>query len=88
MNSLRNLKKDVEKTMKNDPAHDFDHILRVYKNAQQLCKKEKINPLSGCLPILIQIPFFFAILFREVQAADDSHKTHKLLTIFQALPLR
>ena len=26
-----------------------------------LYKKEKINPLSGCLPILIQIPFFFAI---------------------------
>ena len=23
--------------------------------------KEKINPASGCLPILIQIPFFFAI---------------------------
>lgn len=44
MDSLDSLKKDVEKMMKNDPAHDFDHILRVYKNAHQLCKKEKINP--------------------------------------------
>ena len=26
-----------------------------------LYKKEKVNPASGCLPILIQIPFFFAI---------------------------
>ena len=26
-----------------------------------LYKKEKVNPISGCLPILIQIPFFFAI---------------------------
>ncbi len=26
-----------------------------------LYKKEKVNPVSGCLPILIQIPFFFAI---------------------------
>ena len=26
-----------------------------------LYKKEKINPASGCLPVLIQIPFFFAI---------------------------
>ena len=26
-----------------------------------LYKKEQINPASGCLPILIQIPFFFAI---------------------------
>ncbi len=27
----------------------------------QLYKKEKVNPLSGCLPILIQIPVFFAL---------------------------
>ena len=26
-----------------------------------LYRKEKINPASGCLPVLIQIPFFFAI---------------------------
>jgi YidC/Oxa1 family membrane protein insertase len=26
-----------------------------------LYKKEQINPASGCLPVLIQIPFFFAI---------------------------
>jgi len=28
---------------KNDPAHDFDHIMRVYKNAEKLAKKEKAN---------------------------------------------
>ena len=27
----------------------------------ELYKEEKINPLSGCLPILIQIPVFFAL---------------------------
>jgi len=26
-----------------------------------LYKREKVNPISGCLPVLIQIPFFFAI---------------------------
>jgi len=26
----------------------------------ELYKREKVNPLSGCLPMLIQIPFFFA----------------------------
>ena len=24
-------------------------------------KKEKVNPMSGCLPILVQIPVFFAL---------------------------
>ncbi|MDJ0683899.1 MAG: membrane protein insertase YidC [Alphaproteobacteria bacterium] len=27
----------------------------------ELYKKEKVNPLSGCLPILVQIPVFFAL---------------------------
>jgi YidC/Oxa1 family membrane protein insertase len=27
----------------------------------ELYKKEKINPLAGCLPIIIQIPVFFAL---------------------------
>ena len=26
-----------------------------------LYKREKVNPISGCLPVLIQIPFFFAV---------------------------
>ncbi|RED45032.1 membrane protein insertase YidC [Aestuariispira insulae] len=27
----------------------------------ELYKKEKVNPLAGCLPILVQIPIFFAL---------------------------
>ena len=27
----------------------------------ELYKKEKINPLAGCLPMLVQIPVFFAL---------------------------
>jgi uncharacterized protein len=28
---------------KNDPSHDFEHIMRVYKNAQKIGKKENAN---------------------------------------------
>ena len=28
---------------KNDSAHDFEHIMRVYKNAQKIGKKENVN---------------------------------------------
>jgi uncharacterized protein len=37
------LQKQVKQRMKNDPAHDINHVMRVYKNAQKLCKKEKAN---------------------------------------------
>ena len=31
------------------------------KAMMELYKKEKVNPMSGCLPIVIQIPVFFAL---------------------------
>jgi len=34
---------------------------KLQQEMMSLYKREKVNPLSGCLPILIQIPFFFAI---------------------------
>ena len=34
---------------------------KLQQEMMALYKREKVNPLSGCLPILIQIPFFFAI---------------------------
>ncbi len=37
------LQKQVKQRMKTDTAHDFNHIMRVYKNAQKLCKKEKAS---------------------------------------------
>ena len=37
------LQKQVQQRMKNEPAHDFNHVMRVYKNAQKICKKEKVN---------------------------------------------
>jgi uncharacterized protein len=41
LQSLDKLKKEVRKKIENnDPAHDFEHIMRVYKNAEQIAKKE------------------------------------------------
>ena len=35
--------------------------MKLQQEMMALYKKEKVNPVSGCLPVLIQIPFFFAI---------------------------
>ena len=40
--------------------HKEDKV-KLQQEMMALYKKEKVNPVSGCLPILIQIPFFFAI---------------------------
>ncbi len=41
-------------------VHKEDKV-KLQQAIMALYKKEKVNPASGCLPILIQIPFFFAI---------------------------
>ncbi|MBI3419313.1 MAG: membrane protein insertase YidC [Proteobacteria bacterium] len=38
----------------NDPMKMNEEVTALYK-------KEKLNPLSGCIPVLVQIPVFFAL---------------------------
>ena len=38
-----------------------DDKVKLQQEMMGLYKREKVNPISGCLPVLIQIPFFFAI---------------------------
>jgi YidC/Oxa1 family membrane protein insertase len=38
-----------------------DDKVKQQQAMMELYKKEKINPIAGCLPILIQIPIFFAL---------------------------
>jgi YidC/Oxa1 family membrane protein insertase len=38
-----------------------DDKVKQQQALMELYKKEKINPLAGCLPILVQIPVFFAL---------------------------
>ncbi|MAI02238.1 MAG: membrane protein insertase YidC [Rickettsiales bacterium TMED254] len=46
--------KDIRERYKSDKLKMQQEIMNLYKT-------EKVNPLSGCLPILIQIPIFFAL---------------------------
>jgi len=38
-----------------------DDQARLQQEMMQLYQREKINPLAGCMPILIQIPVFYAL---------------------------
>jgi uncharacterized protein len=44
MNQIERLKKIAKnKLSNNDPAHDFEHVMRVYRNAEKICKTENGN---------------------------------------------
>ena len=38
-----------------------DDRLALNKEMMEMYKREKVNPASGCLPLLIQIPIFFSL---------------------------
>lgn len=60
MKILELLKKETKRlTTKNDAAHDFEHIMRIYRNAKKICKNEKVNPkLVLCAALLHDIVSF------------------------------
>jgi YidC/Oxa1 family membrane protein insertase len=57
MNRLKELApkmKDIQEKYKDDKQKASMHMMELYK-------KHKVNPLGGCLPLVLQIPVFFAI---------------------------
>ena len=45
-----------------------DDKSRMNAAMMELYKKEKINPLGGCLPIVVQIPVFISFLYMSIIA--------------------
>lgn len=74
MNVLDSLKNEIKLKISNDSAHDFDHIMRVYKNAEKICNNEKVNPkLVLC-----------AVLLHDIISYPKSDKRSKLSSIKSA----
>lgn len=58
--SMANMKK-MQPKMEELKAKHGDDRMALQQAMMQLYKEEKINPLAGCWPILLQIPVFFAL---------------------------
>ena len=57
MGRMKSLQPDIEKIRERYK----DDRLKMNEKIMELYKKEKVNPLAGCLPMIIQIPVFFAL---------------------------
>ncbi len=57
MAKMKELQPEMEK-LKEKAGDDRQ---KLQKEMMELYKKEKVNPASGCLPILLQIPIFFSL---------------------------
>ncbi len=69
MNRLKALSpkvKEIQKKYKGDPAKMNAKMMELYK-------KHNANPMGGCLPMLLQIPVFFAIYRVLLNAVELKH---------------
>jgi YidC/Oxa1 family membrane protein insertase len=66
MKKLQPQMEQLRERFKDDKARQQQELMALYQ-------KEKINPLAGCLPILLQIPVFFALYKVLFVALDMRH---------------
>ena len=71
MDILSSIKNEVIEILDNDPAHDFDHVMRVYNNAEKIVKKEKAN----------QKLVLSAVLLHDIVSYPKSSKRSKFSSI-------
>jgi YidC/Oxa1 family membrane protein insertase len=57
MSKMRNLQPKMEEIKKKHP----EDAAKQQQELMALYQKEKINPLAGCVPLLLQIPVFYAV---------------------------
>jgi len=67
--------KDIQERHKKDKVQQSQSLMELYK-------KNEINPASGCLPLLIQLPILFA-LYQVFLAGLDVNKLGDLYSFIQ-----
>ena len=56
MNKVAGKQKQIQDKYKNDKEKQTEELMKLYQ-------ENKVNPVSGCLPLLIQIPIIFAMFY-------------------------
>nr|VFK41472.1 MAG: YidC/Oxa1 family membrane protein insertase [Candidatus Kentron sp. TC]VFK57043.1 MAG: YidC/Oxa1 family membrane protein insertase [Candidatus Kentron sp. TC] len=67
--SMARMRKLQPRMTKIRDAHKGDKV-KMNQRLMELYKEEKVNPLSGCLPIVIQIPVFIALYWVLLESVE------------------
>lgn len=69
MSKMKKLQPEMERIKAEHP----EDRMKQQQEIMEMYKKEKVSPLSGCLPIVIQIPIFFALYKVILTTIDLRH---------------
>jgi len=68
MKKVQPLVEEMRKKFKDDPAKQQQEMMALYQ-------REKVNPLAGCLPLLLQIPVFYS-LYKVLSVTIEMRHAH------------
>ncbi len=71
MRKIQPKMKEVQERFKDDKQRQQQEILKLYQS-------EKVNPAAGCLPILLQIPIFYALYKVLMVSVEMRHQPFAL----------
>ncbi|MEB3416607.1 membrane protein insertase YidC [Alteriqipengyuania sp. WL0013] len=71
MRAIQPKMKAIQERYKDDKQKQQQEIMELYK-------REKVNPLAGCLPLLLQMPIFFALYKVLILAIEMRHQPFAL----------
>ena len=91
MKSFKSMKKmqELHPQMEKLKSQYKDNPQKLNKEIMELYKKYKVNPFSGCLPLLLQMPIFIALyqaLSRSIELKHASFLWIRDLSLPDALP--
>ena len=69
MAKMRNLKPKIEELQ----ARYKDDRQKMGPAMMELYRKEKVNPMGGCLPMIVQMPIFLALYWVFVESVELRH---------------
>lgn len=75
MNQMNDLQPEMKALQEKYSARDSETKKKLQEEQQKLYDKHNVNPLMGCLPILVQMPIFIAVyqaVSRTPQLATES----------------
>jgi YidC/Oxa1 family membrane protein insertase len=75
MKKIQPLMKEIREKYKNDKKKMNEEVMGLYRTY-------KINPLGGCLPMVVQLPVFFA-LYRMLYEAIELRHARALFSVDQ-----
>ena len=70
MRKMSKLQEPMKKLREKIPAETPEQKMKQQQMMMELYKINKINPVAGCLPMLAQIPIFFALFYMLRSAAE------------------